>query len=559
MHLGQKLRGWIVLQMVFAAPRAVAQQAPITLSIVPVGGSEHEYESIITLEVFLTVNADTCDDGPQSSPGIWLRGGAVTLPCTLPREPGAFGEVVTLGRGTFAGGTIDPDGDGIHGPSTSGVPYFLGNGAIGGFAPSTCSIGAGLSMRSAFIGVGQTRYIGTYFYVSQNCARGSFEAAFQGAQFGPHEHDSTRMREACPQSQAGSGRLVPVEGQSIVIDIRNSEPIPCDDGLYCSTDDRLCNGTCLGFANPCTDSLCNEELDRCVECLVDGDCPPDDNPCTDERCSPEGVCQFVNDNSNHCDDGLFCTAGDVCAAGECISTRPQCGRSTPFCDEELNRCLECLEHEDCDDRNPCTSDFCGAIRFCEHFSLVEGPCDDGLFCTAEDVICDGRCIGRGRRCNDTETPICNEELDRCVACRNDYDCFDNHLCFAGVCIDGQCHVDDVPYCDDGLFCTVEVCFFGRCTAYEKRCADPLLCDEALDRCVECLKNSDCDDGNECTTDRCNSTTGDCDYLHNHKPCDDGSYCTKQDQCSNGVCSGTPRHCPPNQVCDDALKRCVPAR
>ncbi|HAN32717.1 MAG TPA: hypothetical protein DCQ06_14080, partial [Myxococcales bacterium] len=45
----------------------------------------------------------------------------------------------------------------------------------------------------------------------------------------------------------------------------------------------------------------------------------------------------------------------------------------------------------------------------------------------------------------------------------------------------------------------------------------------------------CDDGNVCTTDSCNSKTGKCETKVNTGPCDDGSICTSGDSCIDGKC------------------------
>ena len=47
----------------------------------------------------------------------------------------------------------------------------------------------------------------------------------------------------------------------------------------------------------------------------------------------------------------------------------------------------------------------------------------------------------------------------------------------------------------------------------------------------------CDDGNPCTNDLCDPTTG-CYHTYNTNNCNDGDFCTFGDTCSNGVCQGT---------------------
>src|SRR5262249_19196547 len=56
----------------------------------------------------------------------------------------------------------------------------------------------------------------------------------------------------------------------------------------------------------------------------------------------------------------------------------------------------------------------------------------------------------------------------------------------------------------------------------------------------------CDDGNPCTDDFCNSSTGGCFVEFNSTPCDDFNPCTDYDHCQFGSCQGTPNTNP----CDD---------
>ena len=48
-------------------------------------------------------------------------------------------------------------------------------------------------------------------------------------------------------------------------------------------------------------------------------------------------------------------------------------------------------------------------------------------------------------------------------------------------------------------------------------------------------SADCDDGNACTNDACNQTTGTCSHVANTAPCDDGNACTLSDRCLEGDC------------------------
>jgi uncharacterized repeat protein (TIGR01451 family) len=73
----------------------------------------------------------------------------------------------------------------------------------------------------------------------------------------------------------------------------------------------------------------------------------------------------------------------------------------------------------------------------------------------------------------------------------------------------------------------------------------------------CTTNADCDDGNPCTTDTCNPTTGLCQSTQapNGTPCDDSNLCTVGNTCQAGTC-GTPVVCNDSNPCTTDV--CNPA-
>lgn len=88
-----------------------------------------------------------------------------------------------------------------------------------------------------------------------------------------------------------------------------------------------------------------------------------------------------------------------------------------------------------------------------------------------------------------------------------------------------CSPDDAP-CDDADACTTgDVCVAGACTGMSVPCAD---------------------DGNACTDDVCDSTTGTCG-VPRAGACDDGNACTTADVCADAVCAGV--------ITDPAAFRC----
>ncbi len=87
-------------------------------------------------------------------------------------------------------------------------------------------------------------------------------------------------------------------------------------------------------------------------------------------------------------------------------------------------------------------------------------------------------------------------------------------------------------CEDGDSCTVDRCETSRCTR------------EHLTDC--CSSDGDCDDGNSCTSDVCDGGT--CAHTDNTLDCDDGDPCTENDTCAAGLCAGGPRVCDDGNAC-----------
>ncbi len=157
--------------------------------------------------------------------------------------------------------------------------------------------------------------------------------------------------------------------------------------------------------------------------------------------------------------------------------------------------IACSSDTQCDDLNSCTADTCvnpeTTTAYCLNTAVVDGTvCDDGQFCTANDVCIAGVCGGLAKDCSDgvsCTVDSCDEATDACV------------------------YTSDNALCDDGLYCN------GAET-----------CDATLD----CLLGTpvNCDDGNECTTDSCDGTLDKC---VNNWP-----VCSISDGCCGPECTST---------------------
>jgi hypothetical protein len=108
-----------------------------------------------------------------------------------------------------------------------------------------------------------------------------------------------------------------------------------------------------------------------------------------------------------------------------------------------------------------------------------------------------------------------------TGCSGDSECsgLTPGVCQQAKCQSGKCAL--IPTsgssCDDGKACTgPDQCKSGTCSGAAKKC----------------------DDNNSCTTDSCDTTTGECKYVPQSGSCDDGQFCTTGDSCDGGKCVGT---------------------
>ena len=384
----------------------------------------------------------------------------------------------------------------------------------------------------------------------------------------------------------------------------------CNDGKFCTQNDRCADGVCNGAQIGCDDFL-DCSIDGCTE--VAGGCFHDKSQC---ECLQDSDCQ----------DGTLCNGGETCLLGDCMPGDP----------------VECPETPD-----PCTTRLCqAATGLCSIEGLSGGSCDDAKVCTDGDVCQNGLCKGQSLTCAQPdwcksyqcfEPAGCDVALDSCE-CDIDADCIDvdrcdgtqrciDHACVeqnpvtcpasANPCKDNICkpatgacelaNKDNTTVCDDGLQCTLnDKCSNGTCGGTAKICDDGIAC--SLDSCSAstgqcvfnttscgCLNASDCNDGNDCNgietcdgTNTCKSGTpvtcsasanpckentcdislGQCTLKDRSSAttCDDGIACTTNDHCGSGAtagqcagttvtCAATGNACSEN-TCDPALGICT---
>lgn len=297
----------------------------------------------------------------------------------------------------------------------------------------------------------------------------------------------------------------------------------CDDGNACTQGDRCVAGSCQGAV--------------AVSC-------EDGNPCTDDSCNPVSGCAHSN-NANSCNDGDACTIADRCAGGVCLGGAARA----------------------CDDGNRCTDDSCDPASGCVYGNNA-ASCDDGNACTTGDRCGGGSCAGNAVACDDLNPCTVDgcDPIGGCThdgtgvtrACAPDSGCSVGFVCqgdAAGTC--AATGVLDCSQLDDA--CNVGMCDPSGGVCVRVPVLDGTGCDDGdacsvADRCSAgtCVGGAppDCDDGNACTDDACDSALG-CQHLNNASACDDGSACTSGDQCSGGSCVGSGNPCGPYGSCVDS--------
>jgi hypothetical protein len=361
--------------------------------------------------------------------------------------------------------------------------------------------------------------------------------------------------------------------------VHTNNALSCDDASACTSGDVCAAGVCAGTpisyddSNVCTDDACDpltgvSHTNNTASCNADGSgctqndvcsagiCNPgpavncaDANVCTDDSCSSTGAntytCVHAN-NTAGCDDGQYCTTGDVCAAGVCGGTPRTCGTNTTCttysCNESTDACVT---------------------------TYTTAACDDGQYCTTGDVCASGVCAGAARNCGtDTTCTLysCNEGSDTCVttyttaACNADSDgCTQNDTCSAGTCTAGA-----APNCDDSNGCTNDSCSSSGVNLYSCLHANNTLpCNADSDGCTQndacsagtCTAGAapNCSDSNGCTNDSCSSSGVNlysCLHANNTLPCNlDSDGCTVNDTCSAGACvAGAAPNCNDSNGC-----------
>lgn len=351
------------------------------------------------------------------------------------------------------------------------------------------------------------------------------------------------------------------------------EEIDCDDDIACTID--YCDeGSCVHVANnthcddgiSCTYDYCDSDL-GCANFEDDSWCSDaGTDPCQIYYCRPGTSLNSTGCiwEPVECDDDIQCTV-DACVAGVCTYTANntlcddflEC--TDDVCDVSLGKCTNIPNHAHCNDSDPCTIDFCDIDGTC---ASVPKDCSDELVCT--DDSCDaltGLCknVVNHTNCDDgynCTIDTCDIDLGKCTNFPdNSYCAADGDACFDWFCNPPSSEDASGCYgipitCEDEIACTVDICEDGVCNflPVNSSCDDGFNCTndrcDATRGCVNEPDHSKCDDGDACTTDYCEY--GNC--VHEVMDCHDEIACT-EDYCSAGEC----QHEIPLGACDDGIE------
>ena len=268
------------------------------------------------------------------------------------------------------------------------------------------------------------------------------------------------------------------------------------------------SGTCVGTA------VCQGGVASCVGAKTPKaeDCNGEDDNCdgsTDEGFTFSGLAI-----GSACGVGACAGGSVVCASFQAAICSSTVKASAETCNGIDDNCDGSSDEGTCSDGNPCTADLCdGGKSACQHLA-VEAACDDSDPCTLGDACSSTTCVGTPTLCDDGNpctTDTCDPKTGACGFANQPGSCSDGNACTSGdACgaIAGGgwgCLAGSVIGCDDGNPCTDDSCNLSSgCTYtsnnFSQSCYDGPpgtagigLCHAGLRYCVNGLMDSVCKD------------------------------------------------------------------
>ncbi|MBN2342398.1 MAG: hypothetical protein JXR45_12970 [Deltaproteobacteria bacterium] len=198
-------------------------------------------------------------------------------------------------------------------------------------------------------------------------------------------------------------------------------------------------------------TLCLLLLTSCdddAECSSNNDCA-EDEICQNKTC----VQRFTNDSE---------TEPSTSTDGDADSDSDSDVDSGTDTDSNVNGVI-CTSNDQCDDGNPCTSDFCNtsvAPYVCDVSNRTDGTsCDDGDPCTGTNVCENGTCTSPNPPCTESA------QTSGCQA----YEVSCNPADFPNLCVYETVNVPDGTPCIKGSPCLEGICSAGECVDANNPC------------------------------------------------------------------------------------------
>ncbi len=360
--------------------------------------------------------------------------------------------------------------------------------------------------------------------------------------------------------QCSSTNASQCTGGDAICDFPSGTCVSCEFNTDCTSAAAPACDTTTHLCQPCaTDADCAGNLGgpvcetapglkqgSCVLCAADTDCT---NPATP-------VCDTVSNQCVGCLTSANCAAPTaVCSPTEiCVGclTSANCSGATPACNPTSSQCTACASDYSATNPgpDPCPT---AALAACQPAtSPLVGTCQ---VCSS---LNDSACV------TTATTPVCYAPTAVC-GCNLDTDCNTNFYCdttavVSGVCTAGCRVVGDAgaSNCASGDYCTVTdgtvgVCMSEPCNSNAECAAPTPVCNTVKTppfACVACLNNPDCPTGQVCdqTMNKCVQCTSNtsCTTAATGPVClgNETCGCTKDGDCGGPgtACDGTTHTC-----------------
>ncbi|UCE60744.1 MAG: hypothetical protein JSU63_03135, partial [Phycisphaerales bacterium] len=124
----------------------------------------------------------------------------------------------------------------------------------------------------------------------------------------------------------------------------------CDDGLFCNGAEE-CDpqAGCRPGSDPCSDRLCDEHGDACVECMEAADCSDDDS-CTEDSCADRVCVHALLPECEDADGDGVLKADDACPEDPDKIAPGECGCGVIDADTDEDGVADC--DDDCPETDP---------------------------------------------------------------------------------------------------------------------------------------------------------------------------------------------------------------